>query len=213
MTDKPNVPLPPSHVDPLTTTWRAGRRLYRVHPVSYAPNQINPGKGSRPGRFHPIRCAQGNSIATLYASDRIDGALAETVFHNVVAGGVILRAELTTRCLTRIELVRDILIADLSGHGLRRLGLDRSQLLETGAWSYARTARWAEAIHRSDDIVDGIIWVSRQFDTAKALFAYGDRLKTDDFAAIDEPERLDQGRGYRRAQEAASAAGITIAEG
>ena len=90
MTDKPNVPLPPSHVDPLTTTWRAGRRLYRVHPVTYAPNQ---------------------------------------------------------------------------------------------------------------------------FDTAKALFAYGDRLKTDDFAAIDEPERLDRGRGYRRAQEAASAAGITIAEG
>ena len=109
--------------------------------------------------------------------------------------------------------MRDIAIADLSGHGLRRLGLDRSQLLETGARSYARTERWAEAIHRSDDIVDGIIWVSRQFDTAKALLAFGDRLNKDDFAVIGAPERLDQGRGYRRAQKAASAAEITIAEG
>lgn len=95
--------------------------------------------------------------------------------------------------------MRDINIADLSGHGLRRLGLDRSKLLETGAWSYADTARWAEAIHRFDDSVNGIIWVSRQFDTAKALLAFGDRLKEADLAMIGEPERLDQGGGYRRA--------------
>ena len=120
---------------------------------------------------------------------------------------------LHTRYLTRIELVRDIAIADLSGHGLRRLGLDRSQLLETGARTYAHAAQWAEAIHRSDDIVDGIVWVSRQFDTANALLAFGGRLKKDDFAVIGAPERLDQGNGYRRAQKAASAAGITIAGG
>ena len=213
MTDKPNIPLPPGHVDPLITTWSAGRRLYRVHPADYAPNEFHPGTGGRPGRFHPIRSAQGIPIPTLYASDRIDGALSETVFRNIVAGGITLRAELETRCLARIELLRDITIADLSGHGLRRLGLDRSQLLETGTWSYAHTARWAEAIHRSNDNVDGIIWVSRQFDTAKALLAFGNRLKQDDFAVIGAPERLDQARGYRRAQEAASAAGITIAEG
>lgn len=213
MTNRPNVPLPQGHLDPLTTTWRAGRQLYRVHPADFAPNGFHPGTGGRPGRFHPIRSAQGNPIPTLYASDRIDGALSETVFRNIVAGGVILRAELATRCLARVELVRAITIADLSGHGLRRLGLDRSQLLETGARSYAHTARWAEVIHHSNDIVDGIIWVSRQFDTAKALLAFGDRLKQDDFAVIGTPERLDRGQGYRRAQEAASAAGITIVEG
>ncbi len=213
MTAKPAVPSPPTHVDPLITTWSAGRRLYRVHPVSYAPNRFNPGKDGQRGRFHPIRSAQGIPIPTLYASDRIDGALSETVFHNIVAGGVILRAELATRCLARVELVRDIIIADLSGHGLRRLGLDRSQLLETGARTYAHTARWAEAIHQSDSIADGIVWVSRQFDTAKALLAFGDRLQAADFAVIGEPERLDRGNGYRRAQEAASSAGITIAEG
>ena len=46
-----------------------------------------------------------------------------------------------------------------------------------------------------------------------ALLAFGGRLKKDDFAVIGSPERLDQGNGYRRAQKAASAAGITIAEG
>lgn len=109
--------------------------------------------------------------------------------------------------------MRDIAIADLSGHGLRRLGLDRSQLLETSAWSYAHTARWAEAIHRSNDIVDGITWVSRQFDTAKALLAFGGRLEGGDFAVIGAPEQLDRRQGHRRAQNAASAAGIAIVKG
>ena len=213
MANKHNVPIPPKYVHPLITTWRAGRGLYRVHPVGYEPNQFNPGQAGRPGRFHPIRDTYGDLIPTLYAADRIDGALSETVFHNVVASGVLFRAELATRNLTRIELRRDIKIADLSGHGLRRLGLDRMQLLEPGAQSYADTAKWAEAIHRSDASIEGIIWVSRQFDRAKALLAYGDRLKTDDITVIGAPERLDQGKGYRRAQQAASAAGITIIEG
>lgn len=204
------MPVPPKHVEPRTTTWKAGRRLYRVHPRLYGPLQFNPGTSGRGGRFHPIEDAKGKTIPTLYAADRIDGALSETVFHNVVAGGFILRAELATRAITRIELARDIEVADLSGHGLRKLKLNRSQLLECGAPHFADTARWAETIHQSDKSLHGMIWVSRQFDTAKALLAYGDRLCEKDFIVCGEPKRLDRGPGYRRVQEAASAADITI---
>ncbi len=141
----------------------------------------------------------------------MDGALSETVFHNVLPGDAILRSRLGGHCLTRIELTRDILVADLSGHGLRRLGLTRGQLLDGGAAHHAETARWAEAIHRSIESLHGMTWVSRQFDTAMGLLAFGDRLHERDFRC-DASEPLDAGRGYRLVQNAAAAAGITIVE-
>ena len=196
-----------------TTIWKAGRRLYRIHRKDYGPLQFNSGTEGRPGRFHPIEDRRGRLIPTLYAADRIDGALSETVFHNVVAGGFVLRAELATRFLSRIDLARDIKIANLSGHGLRKLGLKRSQLLECESLHYAETARWAAAIYRSDDSLDGMVWVSRQFDTARAMLAYGGRLDQDDFVVRGEPESLDEGKVYRRIQMAASAADIILVEG
>ena len=206
------VPEPPDHVEPRTTRWRAGRRLYRVHSDRYRPAQFNPGNRGRPGRFHPIREA-GRLIPTLYAADRIEGVLSETLFHNVLAGGLVLRAELIGRCITSIRLSRDILAADLTGHGLRKLKLNRTQLLECEAPHSADTARWAEAIHGCDRSIEAMIWVSRQFDTAKAILVFGDRFREDDFTIEREPERLDRGAGYRRVQQAAAAAGITIVEG
>ena len=205
------VPAPPEHVDPLTTTWKAGTLLYRVHRAHYLPHAFNQPPRGRRGRFHPIRDASGRWVPTLYAADCIDGALSETTLHNVVAGGAILRSRLQGRCLTRIELTRDILVADLRGHGLRRLGLTRARLLDCGAPHYAETARWAEAIHRSSDSLHGMVWVSRQFDTAAALLAFGDRLHEHDFRC-GATQPLDGGRGYRLVQDAAAAAGITVVE-
>lgn len=213
MTQSNIIPPPPARVAARTTIWKAGRRLYRVHRKDYGPLQFNSGADGRSGRFHPIEDGRGRLIPTLYAADRIDGALSETVFHNVVAGGFVLRAELTTRVLSRIDLARDIKIVNLSGYGLRKLGLKRSQLLECEAPRYAETARWAAAIYRSDESLDGMVWGSRQFDIARALLAYGGRLDEDDFVVSGEPESLHNGKAYRRVQMAASAAGITIVEG
>ena len=205
------VPPPPDRVDPLTTTWSAGTSLYRVHPDRHPPDAFNPGTHGDHGRFHPLRNASGRLVPTLYAADSIDGALSETVLHNVFAGDVILRSRLEGHCLTRIELTRDILVADLSGYGLRRLGLTRGRLLDCGPSHYAATARWAEAIHRSRDSLHGMVWVSRQFDTATALLAFGDRLREHEFqCGASEP--LDGGRGYRLVQDAAAAAAITVVE-
>ena len=205
------VPPPPDRVDPLTTTWSAGTSLYRVHPDRYPPHAFNPGSHGDRGRFHPIRDASGRLVPTLYAADCIDGALSETMFHNVFAGDAIVRSRLEGHCLTHIELTRDILVADLSGHGLRRLGLTRGQLLDSGPPHHAETARWAEAIHRSRESLHGMIWVSRQFDVAMALLGFGDRLHERDFQC-DASQPLQGGRGYRLVQEAAATAGITIVE-
>ena len=205
------VPDPPVALDPLLTTWKAGRRLYRVHGKRYSPTAFNPGAG-RPGRFHPIASASGKAIPTLYAADRINGALSETVFHSLVAGGIVLRGELRHRYITEIELAEDISVVDLTGHGLRRLGLTRSELLECGPAHYAATAKWAAALHGSDPAVAGLVWVSRQFDTSKALVAFGDRLGPEPFVARGEPRSLYRGTGFRLVQRAASDAGITLVE-
>ena len=206
------VPDPPAALDPLLASWKAGRRLYRVHSEHYSPTAFNLGNG-RPGRFHPIESEAGTMIPTLYAADRINGALSETVFHSWVAGGVVLRGELRHRYITEIELTEDISLADLTGHGLRRLGLTRIELLECGPAHYSATAKWASALHGSDDNVAGLLWVSRQFDTSKALVAFGDRLGPEPFVARGEPRSLYRGAGFRLVQRAASDAGITLMEG
>ena len=205
------VPDPPAALDPLLTTWPAGRRLYRVHSTSCAPTAFNPGVG-RPGRFHPIASASGKAIPTLYAADRVDGALSETVFHSLVAGGVVLRGELRHRYLTEIELTETLAVADLTGHGLRRLGLTRRELLECGPAHYGATARWAAALHGSAPVLAGLVWVSRQFDTSTMLVAFGDRLGPRPFVARGASKPLHRGAGLRLLQGAASEAGITVVE-
>lgn len=205
------MPDPPAALKPLLTTWKAGRRLYRVHNEACAATAFNPGAG-RPGRFHPITSASGKAIPTLYAADRVNGALSETVFHSLVAGGIVLRAELRHRYISEIELTETIAVADLTGHGLRRLGLTRRELLECGPAHYAATARWAAALHGSDPAVAGLVWVSRQFDTSTMLVAFGDRLGPKPFMARGAPKSLDRGAGLRLLQRAASEAGITVVE-
>ena len=206
------VPDPPAVLDSLLTSWKAGRRLYRVHSEHCSPTACNPGIG-RLGRFHPIETEAGATIPTLYAADRIDGALSETVFHSLVAGGVVLRGELRHRYITEIELAEDIFLADLTGHGLRRLGLTRSELLACGPAHYSATAKWASALHANDDNVAGLLWISRQFDTSKVLVAFGDRLGPEPFVARGEPRALYRGAGLRLVQRAARDAGITVVEG
>ena len=205
------VPVPPAALDPLLTTWPAGRRLYRVHSKTCAPTAFNPGAG-RPGRFHPITSASGKAIPTLYAADRVDGALSETVFHSLVAGGVVLRGELRDRYLSEIELTETIAVADLTGHGLRRLGLTRRKLLECGPAHYGATARWAAVLHGSAAAPAGLVWVSRQFDTSTVLVAFGDRLGPRPFVARGASQSLHRGAGLRLLQRAASEAGITVVE-
>ena len=205
------VPSPPAKADPLRVTWTAGRRLYRVHPETYAATAFNPGVGRR-GRFHPIADTSGKRIPTLYAADRIKGALSETIFHNMVAGGVVLRAQLDNRCIREIQLAEDLELANLTGNGLKRLGLNRGQLLECGAAHYSSTARWAEALHRDAADISGLVWVSRQFDTSKAIIIFGDRVGPEPLIAKGKSRPLYKGEGYRLVQRAAAEAGITVVE-
>ena len=195
---------------PLLTTWRAGRRLFRVHPRDLPGDAFNPGYGR--GRFHPINDPNGNRIPTLYAADRIDGALSETVFRNVTAtaGGRIHRADLEPLVLSRLLVAQDLTLIDLTGLALRRLGLTRSQLIDTPPRRFAYTRRWAETLHRTSPDAQGLVWVSRQFDRSRALMLFGDRVSGNALTPTGLSESLARGSGFRRVCDAAMQADIPI---
>lgn len=195
-------------LQPATTTWKAGRRLFRVHGRQGA-NAFNPGYGR--GRSHPIPDGHGRPVPTLYAADRIAGALSETLFRDVTAsGGRIHRADLESLRLSRLVLQADLRLVDLTGLALRRLGLTRGQLLEAPARCYRQTARWAEALHEACSIAHGLMWVSRQFDTARTVVLFGDRVGDAVLRPAGSVEPLHRGRGFRRVCEAAGIANITV---
>lgn len=208
------LPIPPVELDPLRFRLRAGTRLWRVHPVRYTAVQFNPNtaSGQRSGRFHPFADAAGKPVPTLYAANRIEGALAETVFHNVRGGERLFRRRLRDMASTAIATQSELLLADLRGFGLRRLGLLRHQLLETPANQYRATAAWAQALYLCDPAIQGIIWVSRQFDQARALVLFGDRIAAEALEPTAEPIPLADGPGFARIQVIASRAGIAIIE-
>jgi hypothetical protein len=207
------LPVPSAILDPLLETWEAGRPLLRCHNVSFGATEFNPGLGR--GRFHPFADRYGYTVPVLYAADGLDGVLSETVFHGVATDGqsrLIRQDSLRPLVVSTLVARRDLCLAQLHGHGLRRLGLNRRDLIDSEADGYAASARWAQALHRASRSVEGLVWVSRQHDRSLALMLFGDRVERRDLLVTEVPVPLLAGKGFEQVQTAAEAAGITIVE-
>ena len=177
------APPEPPALDPLASVWTAGRPLFRVHHHGFGPGAFNPGGGR--GRFHPFSDANGVLVPTLYAADTVDGALSETVFRSVPVQGPARRVAAARLAPLRLSVLapeRDLLLAALHGHGLRRLGVTRRGLIDTEASHYRRTAAWAAALHAAPVAFDGLEWVSRQHDVSRAVVLFGDRVAAGELA-------------------------------
>lgn len=157
-------------------TVQKGTRLHRVHNAKYGASQFN-DTSSGNARFSPIKSANGQIIASIYAGSTLDCALMETVFHNSGSAASVGQVQFSDieqlRC-SEIELVRDIVVADLSSKALRSIGLSRSQLIDTPGSQYPVTRDWAEHLLSSNPDVEGFRWTSRQDDEAQA-FVFFDR--------------------------------------
>ncbi len=126
---------------------------------------------------------------------------------------MIFHSELSSLLLSRLKQTKDLLLIDLTGLHLRKLGVTRAQLLESDETQYEMTSHWAEALHRAVPKAHGMVWVSRQFDTAKSILLFGDRLRSSALENLKHSEELATGRGLQRVQKAASLADITVVEG
>jgi hypothetical protein len=204
---------PPDLPQPNVVRWPAGRPIYRVHHVQDGATEFNPGLGN--GRFHPIQSRGSTPIPTIYGASSIDGALSDTVFHDVPVSGPakrISQSVLIPLLLCTLASKRDLLLVELKGHGLSKLRVTRSQLIDTGADHYAMTRRWAEALFEREPTADGLIWMSRQHDTSEAVVLFGSRVARGDLQVIEAPRGLfPPSTGWLEVVRAAEAAGITIA--
>jgi RES domain len=137
-------PPPSGTFCPLLEVWSRGSRIVRAHKSDFGATELNPGYGS--GRFHPLTDSRGQAVPTLYGSSCLEGALAETVFHGVpVRGrGRYLRSSVLKTYLVSVVIPRrDLRLVQLHGFGLRRLGLSRSELIDSDPSHPSTNGRFA----------------------------------------------------------------------
>lgn len=158
--------------------WRKDRVIHRIHMERYAGDGFNPGIAGN-ARFSPIVNAAGEAIPTLYGGDSFECAAMETVFHNVpYATGYksVDKGDFEAQVYSTLVLTQDVTVADLGSIALRKLGISRGDLIETEECFYPQTRLWAEAIHAQCPNLQGLSWISRQHDEARAVMFFGDRI-------------------------------------
>lgn len=135
------------------------------------------------------------SFGVLYAAQDVETAFCESVLHDSSlfdAGQFQLaNAALQSRRLVTFKHPdrSSLRLADLSGPGLKRLGLNND--ISAGD-DYAASQTWSRAIHDARPDIDGIRYVSRQNNNAHC-YAVFERsgLQSDGWASLsDEDLRL-----------------------
>jgi hypothetical protein len=160
----------------------AGSELHRVH-GSFPAGAFNPGKGG-PTRFAPFQSPidpAAGIIPTLYAAQTAEAAVCESLLHDVpLEGGRLSQARYRGRRESTLVLKRDVRLAMLMGHGLRRLGVAQQNLTATDGDVYDRTVLWAQVAHAAG--FEGLAWMSARENTAQAYVFFGDRVAETDLA-------------------------------
>ncbi|WP_040065064.1 RES domain-containing protein [Pseudomonas batumici] len=172
------TPKPPKVLRVTAMTLPKKTVLHRIHLEQYRAGQFNPGiRGN--ARFSPIQTADGQPIPTLYGASTFAAAAMETVFHDVphAAGYKSFdKRKLAGQVHSEVRSTGDLVLADLGSVALRKLGVPRKHLIDTEKDQYPATRQWAVAIHEQCPDIQGVSWVSRQDDSARAVMLFGDRI-------------------------------------
>lgn len=176
----PATPEPPVPFEPRTGVLAAGTVLQRIHSNRFRPNQFNPGPQGA-GRFHFFGDPR---VPALYFAETREAALAETLLHDVPIGApaALPRSIYANSVLAGLELKRQLRIAEFFGLGLRALGIEATQLTDTPMDNYPQTRKWARAAHAGG--FDGIGWMSKRDNSARAYMLFGDRVREEDLDVV-----------------------------
>ena len=110
----------------------------------------------------------------------------------------------------KLKIGRDLKLAALFDKHLKNWGLSREALIGCrGRDAYRGTVLWAEAIYDQFPHIDGLVWMSRQDETGRAYFFFGDRVRSSDLTP-DKPRPLSRGAGKRDLEELANRDAVTI---
>ncbi len=207
------IPPPP---DPFpafnTTSVPAGTRLVRVHAPASDGAACNPCLGG-PTRFAPLALLSGACLPTLYAAATFECAVYESIFHDLPYGAsnkYIRLDKVASRAISWIGLTTDLVVASLHEPDLNRIGRTRTELIDTLPSAYRITARWAEAFHRADPAISGLVWTSRRCDPEQAYVFFGDRLPSGALFVHDRIEVAASAHHLGQIRDFGRRAGITI---
>lgn len=151
-------------------------------------------------------------VPVLYGAEMEDAAIAETVLQQSPEPGkrgAVYADKVAGMGIVSIAAKHDLLLIELCGHGLQKLRLLPEEITSTISNEYPRTVAWAKALHAAAPGAHGLLWMSHQFNTSKALMLFGDRVSDEDFTA-QRPMSLNVGRGRAMVMGAASHAGILL---
>lgn len=152
--------------------------LWRVYPWAYGVAGFN-ATGHGNARFSPLRIA-GVGVPTLYAGSTLDVALMETVWHDapLPSSGfhLVLKASTEQRRVGTLKPSAPLRVVDLTSLGLRRLGLVRSDVIDSDQAGYHVTRRLAAWLYEHKPDVQGFCWTSRQNDEGRAVVLFETRL-------------------------------------
>ena len=146
------------------TTLRVGTAWTRIYPLALSPEYFD---ATDRHRFN----APAGQFGALYAGSDDACAFVET-FGRDLDLRVVASADLAARGRSRVEIVREVRVVDLTGPGLAQIRADGR--LTTGDYRVAQ--RWSLALHNHPDQPDGLIWRSR-FDPARICLAVYERAR------------------------------------
>lgn len=183
--DLSSLATPPRLHTVAPATW------FRVYDSAYAPLSFNPNPTST-ARFSAFQRPDGTTVASLYAGSSVKAALMETVFHEVPtpsARAILSRKGISGRrwTITSIEVSQPLTLVDLTSPGLQRIGLSRSDLIDTNATKYPVTQKFAKDLYIHFSKAQGSRWVSRLYDEGVCLVLWKDRIPSGSLVQSSAP--------------------------
>ena len=209
------LPPPPKRLDATLVTWGGGLEFHRVHDLAFSGSEFNTStKGN--ARFSPIADEAGALIPTLYVGTTLDCALMETIFHDVPfkAGfKPFSKLKIDGKAHSVLLPTADFRLIDLSTVALHKLGVKRTQLIDTAKAHYPATRSWAQALYSQFPDAQGLRWTSRQDDQAHAVMFFGTRISPSDVGwdGLSDSLLLD-GHAHSSIIDLATRIGVTLVD-
>ena len=188
--------------------WPARRPFVRGHRTGHGALAVNASPTVR--RFRPV-IDSGAVVPTAYGAETGTIALAETVLRRAAAStGILHHVELRGLSLAKVSFQHDLDLIQLNGIGLRKLGLTRERVIDTGPSAYPDTAKLAQVLYDANPGAQGIVWPSRQSDDGDAFILWGTRLDPSGASALEGPLALDEAQGLQLVQRTCERLGVLL---
>ena len=194
------IAKPPAKAVPRTRVIPA-RDWWRVHTFDpatgkYGPAAFNDSPKAN-ARFSPLLDAAGAVIPSIYAADSLEGALMESVLHNVPFPSTGYQHDfkidrLGAYHVSQISTTAPLTVVDLTTPGLQAIGLLPSDLFESNKLDYPRTQTWATWFRLQCPAAHGLYWISRRYNEAAVIVLFEDRVPSGRLTSATAPRHVRQ---------------------